>query len=73
LRNCYGFQAGVVIAALTFAHNAGAKPPFCVPDGLSDRALSDAVAGYIATTPKAAGAPAVAAIYAAMVASYPCP
>lgn len=72
MRNCYGFQAGVVVSALYFSGQAEVAPPFCVPDGTTDADLARAVARFVSGNEAARSYPAIGVVVAAMVTRFPC-
>lgn len=72
MRNCYAFQAGVIVSALYFARQAQAQVPFCLPEGITDARIAKTIADFVETTPEAGRYPAAGVVVAAMAKDFPC-
>jgi hypothetical protein len=71
-RACNGYVAGILVGASAMASLAGTSTPFCLPDGVGDRAIQDAIIAYVAENTEAASSPVPATVIAALVETWPC-
>lgn len=73
LEICHGLQTGIVSGLAVASVITGQRMPFCLPDGIEDRDIDDAVVAFVEGRTDAASWGSTFTVIAALVDRYPCP